>query len=246
MQGSTISKFPPLINSISTGFIPDPFAGDGVNVLAVLVGVILSLLFLLSALNGRKQSKKYGFETQQALIFWVKNIFILAAIMTVTIFLALYNGIPIVMVVLVGIASIYAFLTQKTVIGRRVYALGGNSMAAAMSGISIKKMRFFIFINMGVLAAIAGIVFTGRLDAANSRAGDGYELDAIAACVIGGASLSGGRGTVFGAVLGTFVMGVLNNGMSLIGLGSDWQQIVKGIVLTFAVLYDIMSKKKSN
>jgi len=133
---------------------------------------------------------------------------------------------------------------NRMVVGRRIYAVGGNESAAQLSGIKTKKVKFWTFVNMGVLAALAGLIFAGRLNAATPQAGNLFELDAIAAAVIGGASFTGGVGTIFGAVIGALVMGVLNNGMSLMGIGIDWQQAIKGLVLLGAVAFDVMNKNK--
>jgi putative multiple sugar transport system permease protein len=135
---------------------------------------------------------------------------------------------------------------MKTVIGRHIYALGGNEKAARLSGIKTKRLTFWVFINMGVLAALSGLVFAARLNSATPNAGTNFELDAIAACYIGGASASGGIGTIIGAIIGGLVMGVMNNGMSLIGLGIDWQQAIKGLVLLAAVAFDVYTKSKSS
>ena len=139
---------------------------------------------------------------------------------------------------------IYYFFTTKTVMGRQLYALGGNEKAAKLSGIDTKRIKFLAFTNMGLLAAVAGIVFSGRLNAATPKAGTGFEMDAIASCYIGGASATGGVGTVGGAIIGALIMGVLNNGMSILGINVDWQQAIKGVVLLIAVLFDISSKNK--
>lgn len=159
--------------------------------------------------------------------------------------LALDDGIPIILIILAVLIGIYAFITNKTVIGRQLYALGGNAKAAQLSGIKTKRILFLAYANMGFLAGLSGIVFAGRLNAASPLAGDGFELDAIAACFIGGASATGGVGTVMGAIIGGFIMGILNNGMSIIGLDVFYQDIVKGLVLLFAVLFDVYSKSKS-
>ena len=144
------------------------------------------------------------------------------------------------------IVGVYHFITSKTVAGRQVYALGGNEKAARLSGIDTKKVYFWVYTNMGFLAAIAGIVLSARNASATPKAGDGFELDAIAACYIGGAAASGGVGTIVGAVIGAFVMGILNNGMFLIGLPTDLQKVVKGLVLLGAVTFDVLSSKKKN
>ena len=139
---------------------------------------------------------------------------------------------------------IYTFITTKTVVGRQVYAVGGNKKAAALSGVKVAKTQFLVFVNMGLMAALAGLAYAARVNSAQPKAGVNFELDALAACYIGGASTSGGTGRVMGAVVGGLVMGVLNNGMSLMGVDNNWQQAIKGFVLLFAVVFDLYSKKK--
>ena len=140
---------------------------------------------------------------------------------------------------------VYTFVTMRTTIGRRIYAIGGNEKAAKLSGINTERVTFYTFINMGVLAALAGLIFAARLNTATPKAGVSFELDVIAACFIGGASASGGVGRVTGAVIGAFIMGVMNNGMSIIGVGIDWQQVIKGLVLLAAVFLDVYYKNKA-
>lgn len=144
-----------------------------------------------------------------------------------------------------SLVLIYSFITNKTIPGRHIYAFGGNPKAAKLSGVKTKKVLFWVYVNMGFLAALAGIVFTGRLNSATPKAGNGFELDAIASCFIGGASTTGGIGTVVGAIVGGLLMGVLNNGMSIMGVSIDWQQAIKGFVLLAAVAFDVYSKSKS-
>ena len=158
--------------------------------------------------------------------------------------LARYNGLPFVLLIMVILIGIYAFVTTKTVAGRQIYALGGNEKAARLSGINTRSVFFWVYTNMGFLAAVAGIVLSARNGSATPKAGDGFEMDAIASCYIGGAATAGGIGTIIGAVVGAFVMGVLNNGMSLIGWSTDIQKIVKGAVLLGAVVFDLVSKKR--
>ncbi len=162
--------------------------------------------------------------------------------------LSLYHGIPVVLFLLVILILIYSYITNKTVIGRGgIYAFGGNERAAELSGIKTNKVFFLTYVNMGLMAALAGIIFSGRLNAATPSAGNGFELDAIAACYIGGASASGGVGTIIGgAVVGGLVMGVLNNGMSIMGIGIDWQQAIKGLVLLAAVAFDTYNQRKKS
>ena len=152
----------------------------------------------------------------------MKLILIAAVINAFTFMLASYAGLPNILILLLVLIIIYSFVMNKTVMGRHIYALGGNEKAAALSGVKTKKVTFWVFVNMGVMAAISGLIFAARLNAATPRAGTNFELDAIAASFIGGASATGGIGTVFGAIIGGLVMGVLNNGMSLVGLGIDW------------------------
>ena len=144
------------------------------------------------------------------------------------------------------IVGIYHFITSRTVAGRQIYALGGNAKAARLSGINTRKVFFWVYTNMGVLAAVAGIVLSARNASATPKAGDGFELDAIGSCYIGGAAAAGGVGTIIGAVVGAFVMGILNNGMSLMGMSTDFQKVVKGIVLLGAVTFDVLSHRKKN
>jgi putative multiple sugar transport system permease protein len=160
--------------------------------------------------------------------------------------LAQYEGIPNILILLSALVIIYSFVMNKMIMGRHIYALGGNEKAAKLSGVKTKQVTFWVFVNMGVLAAMSGLVFAARLNAATPKAGTNFELDAIAACFIGGASATGGVGTVIGAIIGGLVMGVMNNGMSLVGLGIDWQQGIKGLVLLLAVGFDIYNKSKSS
>jgi len=160
--------------------------------------------------------------------------------------LAHYKGLPIVLVVLAVLLLVYVAVTKRSVFGRHVYAIGGNLSAATLSGIKVKWVSFWIFVNMGVLSAVAGIVFTARLNLAGPKAGTMFELDAIAACFIGGAAVTGGVGTVVGAIVGGLIMGVMNNGMSLLGVGIDYQQSIKGLVLLAAVAFDIYNKRRAD
>jgi putative multiple sugar transport system permease protein len=175
----------------------------------------------------------------------VKNAIFAALIVYFSYLLAQYNGMPNVLAVMSILIVAYTFIANRTVIGRRVYAVGGNEKAARLSGIKTEMVSFYTFVNMGMLAALAGLVFAARLNTATPKAGTGFELDVIAACFIGGASASGGVGKVMGAVIGAFVMGVMNNGMSIMGIGIDYQQVIKGSVLLAAVLVDVMNKNKS-
>ncbi len=243
LEGQSISPFPNGFQKISSGFIPD-FSNMATNIVAVLAGIALSILYIITELRNRAAQRRYNFDTGSQGLFFTKMVLVVAVINAFTIVLASYAGIPTILVLLFLLIIIYSFVMNKTVMGRHVYAIGGNEKAAGLSGVKTKKVTFWVFVNMGVLAAVSGLIFAARLNAATPRAGTNFELDAIAACFIGGASASGGIGTVFGAIIGGLVMGVLNNGMSLVGLGIDWQQGIKGLVLLLAVAFDIYNKNK--
>ncbi len=245
LKGTSLAPFPTAFTKISSGFTPDLFNNQHYHIITILIGIILSVVYIISELRGRKTKLKYEFEVLPMKFLIVKMVIIVAAINAFCIILAGYKGIPNVLILLSLLIAIYAFITIKTVAGRHIYALGGNEKAAQLSGVMAQRVLFWVFVNMGVLSALCGLVFAARLNAATPKAGNGFELDAIAACYIGGASASGGIGTVIGAIIGGLVMGVMNNGMSLIGLGVDWQQAIKGIVLLYAVAFDIYTKSKS-
>jgi putative multiple sugar transport system permease protein len=246
LNGMTIGPYPEGFQRISTGFIPDFFNGNGIHITTLLIGVIFSLFYIIYEINTRRTHKKYSFEVLPIGFLIAKIVLILAAINAFTYSLAAYKGIPNVLVLLFILIAVYTFITTKTVIGRHIYALGGNEKAAKLSGVKTQRIVFWVFVNMGVMSALSGIVFAARLNAATPKAGQGFELDAIAACFIGGASTAGGIGTIIGAIIGGLVMGVMNNGMSLMGVGIDWQQSIKGLVLLLAVAFDTFTKSKSS
>jgi len=245
LRGESVGPFPRGFQNISSGFIPDFFNYEGLHITTILIGVILSILLIWLDYRGRKNQQKYGFEVTPFYFFVIKNIAITAAVMGLCYLMASYKGIPTVLVLLFVLITFYAFITTSSVIGRRIYAMGGNEKAARLSGVNTPRLLFYTFINMGVLASLAGLIVAARLNSSTPNAGDGMELDVIAACFIGGASPMGGVGKVIGALVGAFLIGVLNNGMSIMGVGIDWQKVVKGIVLLLAVLFDVYNKNKS-
>lgn len=245
LQGQTLAPFPEGFQLISSGFTRDIFGGSSLHITTIIVGIVFSIIYILMELNSRSKKIKYNFETLPIQFLVAKLVVIILAINLLTFSLAAYNGIPNVLILLSVLVIIYTFIANKTITGRHIYALGCNEKAAKLSGIKTQKVLFWVYVNMGLLSALAGIVFTGRLNAATPKAGTGFELDAIAACYIGGASASGGIGTVIGAIIGGLVMGVLNNGMSIIGVGIDWQQTIKGLVLLAAVAFDVYTKSRS-
>jgi putative multiple sugar transport system permease protein len=249
LQGESVGPFPRGFQNISSGFIPDIFNGSlngkPFHITTILIGVLLSAILIGLDFRARRNQQKYGFEVTPFYFFVVKNISITAAVMGLCYLMSSYKGLPNVLVLVFVLIAAYAFMTSQTVIGRRIYAMGGNVKAAMLSGVNTTRLLFYTFVNMGVLAAVAGLIVAARLNSSTPNAGDGMELDVIAACFIGGASPTGGVGKVIGAVVGAFLIGVLNNGMSIMGVGIDWQKVVKGVVLLLAVLFDVYNKNKN-
>jgi putative multiple sugar transport system permease protein len=244
LQGQSVGPFPTQFQLISSGFIPDFFAVDGLRLTSLLLGVAIAVVMFVSRARSRRSRISYGMEEEPWPLFLSKNLVFAALIVFLSYLLSSYKGLPNVLIVMGGLMLLYDFATNRTTIGRRVYALGGNAKAAKLSGIKTERLAFYTFVNMGVLAALAGLVFAARLNTATPKAGLGFELDVIAACFIGGASASGGVGKVMGAVIGAFIMGVMNNGMSILGVGIDYQQVIKGLVLLAAVYVDVYNKNK--
>lgn len=247
LRGLTLAPFPDNYLRLTAGFVKDIFNFPDLkfNITALVVGLLVIIAYIFFSIKGRINKRKYNFEVNSLPLFILQILLISSVIMVFFYWLSRYKGMPTVLV-LIGILLLgYTFVTQNTVFGRYIYAMGGNQIAARLSGIDTKKVLFFVYLNMGVLATITGIVFSARLNAASPVAGQGFELDAIAACFIGGASASGGVGTIIGAVVGALVMGVLNNGMSILGVGIEWQSVIKGMVLLAAVAFDVFSKSRS-
>lgn len=232
---------------IGAGFLPTmkmEMGGGTLDLVCIIVAIIASVALILAEMNSIKTKKKYNFATNPLWQIAVKIAVMLFIIWFCLLKLARYNGLPFVLVIMAVLIAIYAFVTSKTVAGRQIYALGGNRKAANLSGIDTNKVFFWVYTNMGVLSALAGIVLCARNSSSTPKAGDGFEMDAIASCYIGGAAVAGGSGTIMGAVIGAFIMGILNNGMSLYGWSTDIQKIVKGIVLLGAVTVDVVSKRR--
>ena len=249
LAGESVGPFPTGFQKISSGFIPDLFngtwGGKPFHITTILIGLLLSTILIVLDMRARQNQQKYGFEVTPFYFFIAKNIVITGAVMGLCYLMASYKGLPNVLILLFVLITGYAFLTSTSVIGRRIYAMGGNEKAAKLSGVNTARLLFYTFVNMGVLSALAGLIVAARLNSSTPNAGDGMELDVIAACYIGGASASGGIGTVIGALVGAFLVGVLNNGMSILGVGIDWQKVVKGLVLLAAVLFDVYNKNKN-
>lgn len=247
LKGLTLAPFPDSYLRLTGGFTGDLFNVPklNLNITCLVTGAAVIVFYIILALRGRRSKKKYDFEVIPFYLFILQIILISGVIMLFFYWLSRYKGMPTVLILIGVLIIVYTFVTQNTVFGRYVYAKGGNEMAARLSGIDPQKVMFFVYMNMGVLATVTGIVFSARLNAASPVSGMNFELDAIGACFIGGASASGGVGTVIGAVIGALVMGVLNNGMSILGVGTEWQQVIKGLVLLAAVAFDVFSKSRS-
>ena len=243
LQGRTIGPYPTGFQAMSSGFIADFFGGSDAHILTILIGVVLMSIFTILKINNFRKQKSYGNKSGKILPLVISLAVTNVAIGVFFYLLSMYQGIPNVMVLLAFLIFSYTFLTQRTTMGRHIYAFGGNQLAARLSGIKTNRVFFWVYVNMSILSALAGLVFAARLNAASPRTGNLFELDAIASCYIGGASASGGIGTVPGTIIGALVMGVMNNGMSIMGLGVDWQQAIKGLVLIFAVAFDMLSRK---
>ena len=250
LKAQTKGPLPASYNWIGTGFLPtirimeNANGGKGIDLICLIVAAVISVLIVLAEIKAVATAKKHGLPVAPAWQLILKDAVIIGIVVFFFWKLANYNGIPVVLVLMAILVGIYHFITTNTVAGRQVYAMGGNAKAARLSGINTKRVFFWVYANMGLLAAVAGIVLSARNQSATPKAGDSFEMDAIASCYIGGAATSGGVGTIIGAVVGAFIMGILNNRMSLAGYDTNIQKIVKGMVLLGAVTVDLVSKRK--
>lgn len=244
LDGLTISPFPDNYLTVFNSYIPDPFGGS-INILTIVIGAVVSVAYILFQLSARAKKAGKGYNVKSMGSTVARMIFTALVIMVASVELALYKGIPTILIILAVIVAIYAYYTSKTVSGRYLYSVGGNEKAAKLSGINTNKVLFGAYTNMAFLAAVAALACVARFNSAAPTAGTNYEMDAISSCFIGGASAYGGVGTVGGAVVGAILMGVINNGMSIMGVDSNWQKVVKGLVLLGAVAFDVLSKNKA-
>lgn len=244
LGGQSLAPFPESFQFLSSGYLPDFLNGTDIHVTSLVLGVLLSVGLVISQLKARKKRADNLYDNESFAFFVTKLVILVLTIMAFTWVLSSYRGYPVLLIVLGVLTVVYSFITNKTTIGRRIYATGGNRKAAELSGINTNKLEFWIFVNMGVMSALAGLILAARLNAATPQAGEGFELDALAAVYIGGASTSGGIGTVLGTIVGALIMGVLNNGMSIMGIGVDWQSAIKGLILIFAVVFDVWNRKR--
>ena len=248
LQGFTIGiRDTTFLNVFGGGaecYIPDLFGGQGFNVTCLAVGIILVAIYILLVIKGRMGAIKAGYDVGPFMFDAVKMVVIAAAVIWFFYKLACYKGIPTSLIWIVLVLVAYAYITTNTTMGRYLYAVGGNEKATTLSGIDSRKVYFFAYVNMGLMSGLAGILTIARLTQAQPTFGQGYEMDAIAACFIGGASAYGGEGNIFGVVIGALLMGVINMGMSIVGVEANYQKVVKGLVVLIAIIFDVMSSKK--
>ncbi|RWA77323.1 sugar ABC transporter permease [Mesorhizobium sp. M1C.F.Ca.ET.193.01.1.1] len=262
--GSSVGPLPDSFKALSSGFIPDvigpltlipptvnaagkTIVGSGLtlHMTTIVLGLVAVLAYAYFGLRARRKRERHGYEAEPFPLFVIKTLVGSALALFLVFQFASYKGLPVVLMVMGVLISLFVFVTKRMTIGRRIYAMGGNAKAAQLSGINTERLTLLVFINMGVLSALGGLIIAARLGQAVPAAGLGSELDVIAAVFIGGASAMGGVGQVIGAVVGGFIMGVMNNGMSIMGVNVDWQQVVKGLVLLGAVIFDVYNKNKA-
>lgn len=231
-------------NAIGTGFIPDIVKDSDIHILTLIIGGLAIIYYIWSQIRTRNNNVKYNFKVLSRPMFIIKVTLISIIIGYLTWILANYNGLSWTTVVVAIVVAIYHFITNKTQLGRHIYAVGGNVEAAKLSGINVNKITYLVFASMSMLAALAGILYTARLQSATTIAGTGFEMDAIAAAYVGGVSAAGGVGKVTGSIIGALVIASMTNGMNLMGVGIHYQYIIKGLVLVLAVAFDIQTRKK--
>lgn len=246
LTGGTINALPDEFVAIGKGSLPQSLGTmlGGHDVVTMLIALVVVAAVIGSQLRTRARRKKLDLPDEPGAALIAKLAIVAIAVLAFAWLLSAHKGLPIILIILAVLIMLYTFILQRTVFGRNVYAMGGNLFAAKMSGVRTERVNFLIFVNMGVLAALAGIVTTARAGGAVASAGNTYELDAIAAAFIGGAAVTGGVGTVIGAVIGAMIMGVLNMGLSILSVDSAWQSVIKGLVLLLAVAIDVLGKRR--
>jgi putative multiple sugar transport system permease protein len=251
LQNSNIGPFPDAFRAIGNGFVDKEntlgkdFGIETHNLVALIITAVGILALLWSSFATRRGRIKYNQSVEPRTWFFVKNTLLAVMIGYVGNKLSQSSGIPWTLVLLIFLIVIYTIIMKQTTFGRHIYAIGGNLHAAVLSGINVRRVNFWLFVNMGMLSALSGILITARMNSAVPKAGDGFELDAISSVFIGGASVQGGVGTVTGSIVGGMIQGVLGNGMNLNSVGIDFQMTIKGLVLLFAVAFDVWSKRRT-
>lgn len=245
-QTVDVQAFKDIFGGGATCYVPDLLGGSGLNLLCLVVGILCCVVYVALTLRSRGIRIKKGYAADSLLTVGVRSAVIVAVVMYVSLKLAQYKGIPSALIWVVLVVAVYGYITSKTTMGRYLYAVGGNEKATKLSGIDTRKVYFFAYTNMGFLAALAGIMTIARMSSAQPTYGDSYEMDAISSCFIGGASAYGGIGTVPGVIIGAVLMGVINLGMSVMGIDQNYQKVVKGLVLLAAVIFDVISKRNDS
>ncbi len=262
LDGRPIAPFPNKYLKLFESFIPSPsdatmekfgelelfdeWVDKYTLITTLIITLVCILAFVIMEIISRRNKIKNNYTVSSKGSFITKLVVLSIVILILGQFLARDRGLPVVLILLAVIIAVYSYFTQNTVPGRYLYAIGGNAKAAKLSGVNTDNVMFFAYTNMGFISAVAALVTIARLNSAQPTAGQNYEMDAIASCFIGGASAYGGTGTVSGAVIGAIFMGVLNNGMSILGVDMNWQRAVKGMVLLAAVIFDVVSKRKKS
>ena len=248
LQGKTMAvtneKFVQIFGGGANCYVPDFFGGENINILCLVVGILACIIYLVITTRNQITRRKANLESGSLAATVIKAVIIVAVVIFFTLRLAQYKGLPMALIWVVAVIMIYSYITSKTTVGRYLYAVGGNETATKLSGIDTRKIYFFAYTNMGLLAGLAGILTIARLTSAQPTYGQNY--DAIGSCFIGGASAYGGVGTVPGVIIGALLMGVINIGMSIMGVDANYQKVVKGLVLLAAVIFDVVSKKKNS
>lgn len=245
LDGASIGPFSPAFRTMASSFlIPDEVSSGAVMSITMIIAVVACVLFVLTQVLERRNKVAHGVPVGSPVGMIVRCVVLSAAILALSYLMGQYKGYPTVLAIMLVLSLIYSFICSRTIFGRGLYAIGGNRKAAALSGVKDRLYFFMAYTNMGFMCAVAALVYAARLNAATPKAGVNFELDAIAACYVGGASVSGGGGTIAGALVGCFVIGILNNGMSMMGISADWQQVVKGLVILIAVAFDLLPKRK--
>jgi putative multiple sugar transport system permease protein len=245
LGNANIGSFPVEYRAIGNGFLTDLLGEYQVDPVTMGIAVIAIVTLAVTQTRARRGRQSYGQAVEPVAWFISKLVLVAIGVLFLAYALATFKGLPITLILLAILILVYGVVMKSTPFGRYIYAIGGNLHAAELSGVKTKNVAFWLFVNMGVLTAIAGLVFTARLNLAGPKAGDGFELEAIAAAFVGGAAIHGGVGTIAGGIIGGLIIGVLNNGMSIMGIGIEWQQAVKGLVLLLAVAFDVFNKRRS-
>ena len=243
LDGASIGPFTDTFRFIAGSFIAEEIGVDPF-LLTMILAVIACAVLIFVQIKSRRDKIAHGVPVKSSLGMIITTAVLCAVIMVLSLLMASYKGYPTVLIIMLVLTLLYNFVCNRTVFGRSLYAIGGNRKAAALSGIKDRRGMFMAYANMGLMSAVAALVYAARLNVAAPKAGNGFELDAIAACYVGGASVSGGAGTIGGALIGCFVIAILNNGMSMLGVSADWQLTVKGLVILAAVAFDMIPKMK--